>query len=620
MKSNVSGKILLIIVLSVALIGAACTARASAPTTHQKLPLFSAKFKAALSKVLSRKGAQHVQPRDMFSDAFSGHFMGEGPESLETILDGIDYFIGVVNSNSASGPCLSVNPPVPYSITVFSGTHNSPKTLQMYGQCFEQLNPQFPGDPGLVIIGTDGVGNTYVYMANGQSNTVAIQNSAGSIHVWYGVGYGNSSESQCSTWYGCTYGVVEAVASVQGQTLGLQSNPDFLYYIPMTVASASNGQTQFEISAAGFGDGFCGIQMAADGSNLWVVASPEGPDQTCTGPQSGCYDQSLYTPAAGGICSAADPFTLPALGRMQTGGMGASLYPDSPGVLLNGTSTDDLHFVLNLPNGTTGMSAIQPGQLVPKSPPVQQLDLPFPAATDSNYSCDWVFIPQSFSSNAVASLGLGVHNGIHYNPSRNYVQNNPLGPFLPYYTMASGTIVGVGYEYGATGEGGQGSSWNVNVTVEYPQGSSSFAIGYGFETMQGTRQDTTALQAQLENLTSLIPDSVKAEILTHAQQTLDSGYNVPVNIPVNYTSSTDRDLIGYAISYNRFTGLTSYPIVHLSTIVPVAAWGGPAYFACMQPYLTNDALSRTNTMLHNATPIQNPPIPDWQPCYGNMYF
>src|SRR6185312_15042036 len=117
----------------------------------------------------------------------------------------------------------------------------------------------FSGDPGLLIIGTDGAGSTYVYMANGHSNTVAIQNSAGSIHLWYGVGYGNSSNSACSTWYGCTYGVVEAIASVQGQTLALQSNPNFLYYIPMTVASASNGQTQFEMSAAGFGDGFCGI-------------------------------------------------------------------------------------------------------------------------------------------------------------------------------------------------------------------------------------------------------------------------------------------------------------------------------------------------------------------------
>jgi hypothetical protein len=279
-----------------------------------------------LAQAISRA----VQPRTVnsFLTNFYNDFFVTGPTVLLNITSSVDDRINFFNTGSTSSGCLSATP-VAYTIT--PAGQSSPVT--MYAQCYTTVTSAGSWDPGLIMIGQNN-GVTYVWDANGAAWTAAIATPDGSsydVHAWYSVGLGNgqSGSGSCgSTWDGCSYGVAEVYSN------------------------ASSGA--FEMTAAGIGVGYCGIQFASDGTNTYVTGSADG-GSSCASLTSGTclLNSDEATSASGGICSASSPFSHTTAVGISTGthtsgqggaSFGPSTYPSTTNVTLNGTSTDSVHF------------------------------------------------------------------------------------------------------------------------------------------------------------------------------------------------------------------------------------------------------------------------------------
>src|SRR5262249_39790111 len=121
----------------------------------------------------------------------------------------------------------------------------------------------------------------------------------------------------------------------------------------ITELHANPATKAFEMSVAGIGVGFCGVQFASDGTLLHGVGST---DMGTT-----CNPAAILCASASDLADS-DPSTSPtsqppALGRRAGPGahsFGASCYPDVPNITLDGTTSDSLYFAPLAPTAGVG--------------------------------------------------------------------------------------------------------------------------------------------------------------------------------------------------------------------------------------------------------------------------
>jgi hypothetical protein len=299
------------VVLAVGLLGCGKSTHGGATP----FPLVTPPVKAAApagyggSASVARETNELLSPSDFQSRFFNP--LGS-PTDLFNILQGIDDRITGFNNrlDSTFATCMTTTP-VEYTLSLFGG-----QSVPMYVQCSEV----FSNNTGFAQYGVNG-NNTYVFVSGGVGRTATIATQlpdAGiSVQLWVGMGDTNGADGgACGSWSGCSYGVMQIAA-----------NPA----VP-----------SFEMSVAGVGFGYCGAQLKSDGQQIYAVGSTDM-GSTCVATDTLCVAASDATTAA--TCgSALSSFALPALGRKAATSFAASAYPTSPNVLLNGTSTDDIHF------------------------------------------------------------------------------------------------------------------------------------------------------------------------------------------------------------------------------------------------------------------------------------
>lgn len=315
------------ITTTVALILAGAACGTSGPGTSgpgADLPLLSPPVRAATPSGLRASAARRLEhatdPTTAIdatlraSDIRDRFFSGSGPTDLMTLLGSIDQRQAEINGGNHP-PCLD-QPPVDYVITPFG------QSVTLAAQCFRSFTPSTAGDPGFLQFG-ERDGKISLYVAAGAARLAALVTPiAGTtdhmVDAWYGVGYNNATACGSSgSFDGCSYAVTE-----------LHANPT---------------TRQFEMSVAGIGVGFCGIQFGSDGTSLYGIGSSDM-GATCNEAAMFCVSAAdLTTPGACG----SPGYTLPALGRDAGAGaheFGASWYPDEPNITLDGTPTDSLGF------------------------------------------------------------------------------------------------------------------------------------------------------------------------------------------------------------------------------------------------------------------------------------
>lgn len=289
-----------------------------APITPANLPLITPPVRAATPPGLIPPAAAHLVDATDFRSRF---FSGSGPTDLFTLLGSVDDRLEFVNTASLGGPhaCLSLAP-VEYMITPFG------QTVPFYAQCYQEL-----GSPNFMQFGVND-GNTYLYVAVGATRLAARLTPVDGnpdqylVEIWYGVGYTNVPD--CSaTFDGCTYAVVEL--------------------------RANSATSDFEMAVAGISVSFCGVQIKSDGTELYAEGSSD--NNMCAPTSTTCVDATdLTTP---GTCAGLMAFDLVPIGRTATTGgqtWGASDYPSTPNITLDGTTSDSLHFAPETPTPGVG--------------------------------------------------------------------------------------------------------------------------------------------------------------------------------------------------------------------------------------------------------------------------
>ncbi len=209
------------------------------------------------------------------------------------------------------------------------------------GQCEQAVTGPGGSSNGFNQFGLQD-GAAYIYAAGVAEHVAAVVTSLdqaasqptaddAQVELWISVGANNgttvSRDAAVNGWDSGSYAVVHLKA---------------------------NSQTKaFEMTAAGIGIGFCGAQLKSDGVSIYMTGSMDMGD--CQPVVTQCASAADLTVA--GDCSALTAFELTPLGRQaaasseqaQTTGpkvqaWGASLYPSTPNMELDGTSSDAAHF------------------------------------------------------------------------------------------------------------------------------------------------------------------------------------------------------------------------------------------------------------------------------------
>ncbi|HMG22813.1 MAG TPA: hypothetical protein VK607_15875 [Kofleriaceae bacterium] len=289
-----------------------------------ELPLIVPPVRAAAPS--SFQAAAHAARRPAAADGelsateFRDRFFNPagGPTDVFQILAGIDARLAEINTAGAdkAPPCLD-QAPVAYTLSVFG------QDIPFAAQCYRRFGAAAPGVPAAFMQFGKRDGVSYLFVTGGAARVAArVTPVAGTTDVkvdaWYGVGYTNASCGSDGTFDGCSYAVTEIHAD------------------PTSHA--------FEMAVAGIGVGFCGISMRSDGASIHGAGSIDM-GQTCRDQATLCVSASDLT--ATGACDAIASFTVPALGRKAGAGahvFGASGYPATPNITLDGTATDSLGF------------------------------------------------------------------------------------------------------------------------------------------------------------------------------------------------------------------------------------------------------------------------------------
>jgi hypothetical protein len=238
-----------------------------------------------------------------------------GPTDVFRILADIDGRITEVNDAALDQPrgCLDATPTT-YDLVAF-GQH-----VPFAAQCYRTFAGA-SGPPAFMQFGKlDGL--TYLYVTGGATRVAARiapgRDGQPVVDVWYGVGLTNDTCSSDGSFDGCSYAVTQIHASPEAHA--------------------------FEMSVAGIGVGFCGIQVWSDGTTIFGSGSADM-GATCRAAANLCV--SARDLASPGDCDEPPVFSVPALGRKAGAGgraFGASRYPDEPNIKLDGTAADSVHF------------------------------------------------------------------------------------------------------------------------------------------------------------------------------------------------------------------------------------------------------------------------------------
>lgn len=290
-------------------------------TSSTALPLIAPPVRAATPAGLAASASARLGAAEESISAveFRSRFFGPGPTNVFNLLDGIDERLAEINQGieDASHACLD-DAPTEYEIAPLG------QAVALKANCYREFSVP-SGTPAFMQFGqSDGL--TSLFITGGAARLAArITPIAGTteheVEAWYGVGYTNATSEGCDpvgSFDGCSYAVTQ-----------LRANP-------------TTGA--FEMSVAGIGVGFCGVQIRSDGVSIYGVGSADM-GTTCREVGTLCVSADDLT--AAGDCADLETFSLPALGRgASSGGVesGASTYPDEPNVTLDGTDTDSLHF------------------------------------------------------------------------------------------------------------------------------------------------------------------------------------------------------------------------------------------------------------------------------------
>lgn len=282
---------------------AACT------STPADLPLITPPVRAATPAGLDATARARIAPDDatLSADDIRDRFFSPGPTEVFQILQSVDDRIAEVNAADGAHTCLTADP-VAYTLHVFG------EDVAFEAQCYRTFGDS-SGPPAFMQFGSD-AGTTFLYVTGGATR-LAARMTGDTVDVWYGVGYTNDMCGDGS-FDGCSYGVTQIEAQ------------------PATHA--------FEMAVAGLGVGYCGVQLRSDGSVIFGEGSTDM-GTTCDAVASLCANATDLSTAA--ACDAVSSFALPPLGREAGSGaqpFGASQYPASPTIVLDGTSTDSLGF------------------------------------------------------------------------------------------------------------------------------------------------------------------------------------------------------------------------------------------------------------------------------------
>jgi len=234
-------------------------------------------------------------------------FFVDGPTNLFGILSQVDQRVQGINDRMSQFSDCMARTPTAVDIT----TGSWPSAPTFYISCSEVWN-------GGAAAGFDQWGQvgavSYLYVRGGDGIVAAKLVGNGTfgnieqVTIWFSVGIINRNGSHC---------------------------------VAMVYAEPTNNI--FEMSVAGAGVGWCGVQMKSDGVVLNVTGSQDGPG--CGQTDTSCTSASSITAPA--TCNTGvDTFSLPALGRMAYTTHAASQYPGGAGnkVFLNDTGLDDTFF------------------------------------------------------------------------------------------------------------------------------------------------------------------------------------------------------------------------------------------------------------------------------------
>jgi hypothetical protein len=250
-----------------------------------------------------------------------------GPTNLFDILASVDDRLQELNSRMSSFEECMQDVPVSYSFNV------SGESLTFYAQCSDVLNEGTGSSTGAAesssFMQWAFYNNTwYLYERVGQAivasqlrvdtsapNPTAPDDDDGSgvqnIHVWYSVGITSRTGSH-------------AVAHVY-------SNP---------------AAEVFEMTAAGVGIGYCGVQFRSSEGLFKATGSADVVGYTCEATDSACKEADNFDVTS--ACGSMSNFSLPKLGRQAyaDGTWEASLYPgvSENTVTLANSGVDDAFF------------------------------------------------------------------------------------------------------------------------------------------------------------------------------------------------------------------------------------------------------------------------------------
>jgi hypothetical protein len=249
-----------------------------------------------------------------------------GPTNLFDIIADVDNRLQELNDRMPSFEACMQDDPTPYSFNV------SGESLTFYAQCSDTLTDGMGSSSGVAdsssFMQWAFYNNTWYLYERVGATIVASQlrvdtsatnpsapdddsSSVQNIHVWYSVGIMSRTGSH-------------AVAHVY-------SNP---------------AADVFEMTAAGVGIGYCGVQFRSSEGLFKATGSADGVGYVCEATDSACTLADNFDET--GVCGSMSNFSLPKLGRQAyaDGTWEASLYPGGTEntVTLSNSGVDDAFF------------------------------------------------------------------------------------------------------------------------------------------------------------------------------------------------------------------------------------------------------------------------------------
>lgn len=278
-----------------------------------------------------------AQIRDRF-------FSGEGPTAIYKMLERLDVRTNEINTASAQTdrPCVN-SEPVEVEIEGWPG-----ESLTMWVQCYTQLSETlfmmfgrkdntvylYERDHMVTIlayINLDPKGESSAefpccYQVNGGGDTCECDNDVCKLNgetaeggkcrtrpsTWPDITFDPLLVNNSSILSGSTLADVNIYFSVGGAYTSTQTGSRGLLHLE---ATPKNGR--FQASVAGIGLGFCGVQFASDGENIYFHGSMDGVGGTCDNVTNACVSGDLEDTLTGNECDGIT-FSLAPLGRQSS--------------------------------------------------------------------------------------------------------------------------------------------------------------------------------------------------------------------------------------------------------------------------------------------------------------